>query len=117
MLPQLLVKIAPDLSAEDKADIAAVALSTRVDGLVVGNTTVSRPGAVTRGDGAGGRSSHGIGRTGHQRLRHHPVFSVLATALPLLWAVGCGGLAMQPRAGCGGVRAAVCQLNADWLSC
>lgn len=42
--PPLLVKVAPDLSESDKADIAAVVLETGVDGLVVGNTTISRPG-------------------------------------------------------------------------
>ncbi|KAK6184610.1 hypothetical protein SNE40_007049 [Patella caerulea] len=41
----LLVKIAPDLSAEDKNDIAAVVskINSGVDGLIVSNTTVSRP--------------------------------------------------------------------------
>lgn len=42
--PPLLVKIAPDLTDADKSDIAAVVLDTAVDGLVVANTTVSRPG-------------------------------------------------------------------------
>lgn len=40
----MLVKIAPDLTDADKADIAAVVVATKIDGLVVGNTTVSRPG-------------------------------------------------------------------------
>ncbi|CAE7748333.1 DHODH, partial [Symbiodinium microadriaticum] len=41
----LLVKIAPDLTAEQRQDIAEVVLSMPhvVDGLIVGNTTVSRP--------------------------------------------------------------------------
>ena len=39
----LLVKIAPDLSPEERADIAAVALITGIDGIVVANTTVARP--------------------------------------------------------------------------
>lgn len=41
--PPLLLKIAPDLTAEDEADIAAVALEERLDGLVVSNTTLARP--------------------------------------------------------------------------
>jgi dihydroorotate dehydrogenase len=41
--PPLLVKIAPDLSSEERADIAAVALATGIDGIVVANTTVARP--------------------------------------------------------------------------
>lgn len=46
--PPLLIKIAPDLSDADKADIAAVALKLKVDGLIVGNTTVQRPGEVSK---------------------------------------------------------------------
>jgi dihydroorotate dehydrogenase len=42
--PPLLVKVAPDLTDADKVDIAAVILDTGVDGLVVSNTTISRPG-------------------------------------------------------------------------
>jgi hypothetical protein len=36
-------QVAPDLTDADKADIAAVALRTGVDGLVVTNTTLARP--------------------------------------------------------------------------
>ncbi|EEY61590.1 dihydroorotate dehydrogenase, mitochondrial precursor [Phytophthora infestans T30-4] len=39
----LLVKIAPDLTEDDKQDIADVALALKLDGLVVSNTTLSRP--------------------------------------------------------------------------
>ncbi|XP_065675921.1 dihydroorotate dehydrogenase (quinone), mitochondrial isoform X2 [Hydra vulgaris] len=43
--PPLLVKISPDLSNFDKEDISAVVTSskTKVDGLIISNTTVSRP--------------------------------------------------------------------------
>lgn len=41
--PPLLVKIAPDLSADERADIAAVALATGIDGIIVANTTLARP--------------------------------------------------------------------------
>ncbi|SMH57339.1 quinone-dependent dihydroorotate dehydrogenase [Azospirillum agricola] len=41
--PPLLLKIAPDLTAEDKSDIAAVALESGIDGLIVSNTTIARP--------------------------------------------------------------------------
>jgi dihydroorotate dehydrogenase len=45
----LLVKIAPDLSAEERSDIAAIALETGIDGLIVSNTTLARPpGLVSR---------------------------------------------------------------------
>lgn len=41
--PPLLLKIAPDLTDEDKADIAQVSLETGIDGLIVTNTTITRP--------------------------------------------------------------------------
>ncbi|RDY03111.1 Dihydroorotate dehydrogenase (quinone), mitochondrial [Mucuna pruriens] len=46
--PPLLVKIAPDLSKEDLEDIAAVALALHLDGLIISNTTITRPDAVSR---------------------------------------------------------------------
>lgn len=42
----LLIKVAPDLTEEEKKDIAAVVLKTGIDGLVVSNTTVSRPASL-----------------------------------------------------------------------
>ena len=39
----LLVKIAPDLTPEEREDIASVALAAGLDGLIVSNTTVDRP--------------------------------------------------------------------------
>uniref|UniRef100_UPI003AAA9791 dihydroorotate dehydrogenase (quinone), mitochondrial isoform X2 n=1 Tax=Centroberyx gerrardi TaxID=166262 RepID=UPI003AAA9791 len=41
--PPVLVKISPDLTARDKQDIADVVTELGVDGLMVCNTTVSRP--------------------------------------------------------------------------
>lgn len=42
----LLVKIAPDLGAAERRDIAALALERGLDGLVVSNTTVARPAGL-----------------------------------------------------------------------
>src|SRR5580693_3829125 len=39
----VLLKIAPDLSLADLDDIVGIARSRRVDGMIVGNTTVARP--------------------------------------------------------------------------
>jgi dihydroorotate dehydrogenase len=39
----LLVKIAPDLSPEERADIAAVVGPSGIDGMVIANTTITRP--------------------------------------------------------------------------
>ncbi|XP_064526547.1 dihydroorotate dehydrogenase (quinone), mitochondrial isoform X4 [Pseudopipra pipra] len=44
--PAVLVKIAPDLTAQDKRDIASVICELGVDGLIVSNTTVSRPSSL-----------------------------------------------------------------------
>jgi len=40
------MQIAPDLTEEERADIASLALRLRIDGLVVSNTTIGRPPAV-----------------------------------------------------------------------
>jgi dihydroorotate dehydrogenase len=42
----VLLKIAPDLSLADLDDIVGIARSRRVDGLIVGNTTVARPASL-----------------------------------------------------------------------
>src|SRR5262245_5359024 len=42
----LLLKIAPDLNAADVEDITRVALTEKLDGLVVANTTISRPDSL-----------------------------------------------------------------------
>ena len=44
--PPLLLKIAPDLTEADKADIAEVALAGGADGLIVSNTTIARPAGL-----------------------------------------------------------------------
>jgi len=41
--PPLLVKIAPDLTPEERADLAEVALTSGLDGLIISNTTTARP--------------------------------------------------------------------------
>lgn len=45
--PPLLVKIAPDLDERERDDIAAVACSGPVAGLVIGNTTIGRPAGLS----------------------------------------------------------------------
>jgi len=44
--PPLLVKMAPDLSDEDMSDLAEVALATKIDGIIVTNTTINRPASL-----------------------------------------------------------------------
>ncbi|XP_002734875.1 dihydroorotate dehydrogenase (quinone), mitochondrial-like, partial [Saccoglossus kowalevskii] len=47
--PPILIKIAPDLTEKDKEDIAAVISNEKfkVDGLIVSNTTITRPDTLT----------------------------------------------------------------------
>jgi dihydroorotate dehydrogenase len=59
----LFLKIAPDLEAEDEAAVAELCLDHGIDALIVGNTTVCRPGAL--------RSRH-AGETGG--LSGRPLF-------------------------------------------
>jgi dihydroorotate dehydrogenase len=47
--PPLLVKIAPDLTEEERVDLAEVALTSGIDGLIVSNTTVARPPGLRGG--------------------------------------------------------------------
>ncbi len=42
----VLLKIAPDLSLSDLDDVVGIARSRRVDGMIVGNTTVTRPASL-----------------------------------------------------------------------
>ncbi|CAG8676286.1 2884_t:CDS:2 [Dentiscutata heterogama] len=44
--PALLVKIAPDLSDDELDDIADAAMKSGVDGIIVSNTTISRPNSL-----------------------------------------------------------------------
>ena len=52
----LMLKIAPDLDASGLEDIVATALTRRIDGLIVSNTTLARPATLTsrnRGESGG----------------------------------------------------------------
>jgi dihydroorotate dehydrogenase len=86
----LLVKIAPDLSAEERRDIAEVALDTGVDGLIVSNTTVERPPGL-----AGRHANEAGGLSG--RLLFAPSTALLADMYRLtegrLPLIGVGGVA------------------------
>jgi dihydroorotate dehydrogenase len=46
----LVVKIAPDLDDAALGDIAAIALAAKIDGLIVSNTTISRPASLKSGN-------------------------------------------------------------------
>jgi dihydroorotate dehydrogenase len=85
----LLVKLAPDLAADDEAEIAEVALERSIDGLIIGNTTVARPSEL---DGrwrrqAGGLSGPPLLDASTAQLRSF--FRLTSGRLPL---IGVGGI-------------------------
>lgn len=47
--PKLVLKIAPDLSEEDVANIALAVKENGVDGVIVSNTTIQRPESLRDG--------------------------------------------------------------------
>jgi dihydroorotate dehydrogenase len=88
--PPLLVKLAPDLTAAQCEDIAALALEHQVDGLIVGNTTVARPAGLRsplRGE-AGGLSGRPLREPALANLRL--MRALTGGRIPL---VGVGGIA------------------------
>src|SRR5262249_59172616 len=42
----ILLKIAPDLTLSELDDVVGIARKRRVDGMIVGNTTITRPGSL-----------------------------------------------------------------------
>ena len=87
--PPLLVKVAPDLTDADCEDIATVARAARIDGLIVSNTTISRPETLQSAHKSetGGLSGAPLIDLASARLRQ---FHTLTDgALPL---VGVGGI-------------------------
>lgn len=85
-----LVKISPDLAAEQLEDVLAVALARRVDGLIVANTSVGRPATL---------ASPAATETGG--LSGRPIFE-LSTRLVARCYLRCGGA--LPIIGVGGVE-------------
>jgi dihydroorotate dehydrogenase len=88
--PPLLLKIAPDLGAEERADIAAVALASGIDGIIVANTTVARPSTLQSPGAAeaGGLSGRPLFDPSTEVLRD--MYRLTEGRLPL---VGVGGIA------------------------
>jgi dihydroorotate dehydrogenase len=85
----LLVKIAPDATDDDLDDIVAVCRDLRIDGIIVGNTTLSRPPSLKshrRGE-AGGLSGAPLATLSTEVLRR--TAQRVERQFPL---IGCGGV-------------------------
>ena len=98
----LMLKIAPDLDARGLEDIVATALTRRIDGLIVSNTTVARPSTLTsrnRGE-SGGLSGRPLFEPSTRLLAR--AYLLTGGAMPL---IGCrrgrgfGDRARQDRGG------------------
>jgi dihydroorotate dehydrogenase len=88
----LLLKIAPDLTSDERHDIAEVALAAHIDGLIVSNTTIARPASLR---GRHARESGG--------LSGRPLFSASTALLADMYRLTQGRL---PLIGVGGVGSA-----------
>ncbi len=88
--PPLLLKVAPDLTDDDKADIAAVAVTEGVDGLIATNTTIARPDSLRdpQAGETGGLSGRPLMALSTQVLSD--LYRLTEGRLPL---VGVGGVA------------------------
>jgi dihydroorotate dehydrogenase len=85
----LLVKVGPDLDDTGMRDIAQAALAAGVDGLIVGNTTVTRPASL--------KSSE---RNAQGGLSGRPLFALSTACLAAMYRFTEGRI---PIIGCGGV--------------
>ncbi|SLN11861.1 quinone-dependent dihydroorotate dehydrogenase [Oceanibacterium hippocampi] len=86
----VLLKIAPDLTVADREDIAAVALATGLDGLIVSNTTIARPDSLVdpAASESGGLSGRPLFETSTALLGE--IYRLTEGRIPL---IGVGGVA------------------------
>jgi dihydroorotate dehydrogenase len=92
----VLLKIAPDLALNDLDDAVGIARKHRVDGMIVGNTTVARPGSLRERDKAreaGGLSGRPLFKLATRVLAE--TFVRAEGAFPL---IGAGGVDSGPTA-------------------
>lgn len=93
--PPLVIKVAPDLTGARRKEVAALALEQAVSGLIVSNTTLSRPEDLKsrHRDEAGGLSGQPLFELSTAVLRHF--YRLTRGRLPL---VGTGGVASGAQA-------------------
>lgn len=93
--PPVLVKVAPDLGVEDVAPIAKVIKAMSVDGLIVSNTSVSRPHHLKspQRDEAGGLSGAPLFDLSTKMLKYF--YAELGDNVPI---IGVGGISNADQA-------------------
>jgi dihydroorotate dehydrogenase len=91
----LIVKLAPDLTDEDANDIAEIATMRHIDGLIVSNTTISRPSGLRSAAATetGGLSGAPLFRLSTEKLRQ--MRRLTRGQIPL---IGVGGVSTGAQA-------------------
>ncbi|KAJ3101564.1 Dihydroorotate dehydrogenase (quinone), mitochondrial [Phlyctochytrium bullatum] len=92
--PPLIVKIAPDLKDEELEDVAFVVQQAGIDGIIIGNTTISRPASI--------KSDPKIRRE-FGGLSGPPLLPLALSKVKQFYALTGGKV---PIVGCGGIRSA-----------
>ena len=94
-VPPLLVKVGPDLDDAAISDIAEVALATKIDGLIVGNTTIERFDTLRsrHAQESGGLSGLPLLAKANSCLA--AMYRAVGGRLPI---IGCGGVASGEHA-------------------
>ncbi len=85
----LLLKIAPDINAEEREDIAAAVIENSLDGIIISNTTISRPDFLrsTHKTETGGLSGAPLFELSTQSLAE--MYKLVGKKIPL---IGVGGI-------------------------
>jgi dihydroorotate dehydrogenase len=92
----LLLKIAPDLTLADLDDVVGVARKRRLDGMIVGNTTVSRPPSLR--DRAGAKEAGGLSGRPLFKLSTRMLAETYVRAEGAFPLIGVGGIDSGPAA-------------------
>ena len=92
----VLVKIAPDLTLSDLDDAVGIARKHRVDGMIVGNTTISRPGSLRERDKA--REAGGLSGRPLFKLSTRMLAETFVRAEGVFPLIGAGGVDSGPTA-------------------
>ncbi|KAJ3220064.1 Dihydroorotate dehydrogenase (quinone), mitochondrial [Dinochytrium kinnereticum] len=92
--PPVVVKVAPDMSDEEFEDVAYVIKKAGIDGVIISNTTISRPSSI--------KSDPKIRRE-FGGLSGPPVFPLALSKVRKFYALTKGEI---PIIGCGGIRSA-----------
>lgn len=86
----LVVKIAPDLSEQELHDVADAAINSGIDGLVISNTTISRPTSLRSSEFV--RETGGLSGPPLKPLALKALMTINARLEGKLPIIGCGGV-------------------------